>query len=60
MWVSVPMHRNERKPAEGTMWTVVVVAMPPVFSHSAKAVEGFEDIAQSRASARKVRLKRSM
>jgi len=27
------------------MWTVVVVAIPPVFGHSAKAVEGFEDIA---------------
>jgi len=27
------------------MWTVVVVAMPPVFGHSANVVEGLEDVA---------------
>lgn len=27
------------------MWTLVVVAMPPVFGHSANVVEGLEDVA---------------
>lgn len=36
---------NGRKPAEGAMRTLVVVAVPPVFGHAADLIEILEDIA---------------
>jgi len=36
---------NGRKPAEGAMRTLVVVAVPPVFGHAADLIEILEDTA---------------